>query len=81
MQAIILAAGVGNRLGALGARPKALLEFGGETLIARHLRVLAAHAVTKVTLCVGYQAEALMDAAVFAASEVTCIQNTDFITH
>ena len=39
MIAVILAAGRGRRLGS--DRPKGLLEFGGRTLIARHLDNLA----------------------------------------
>ncbi len=79
MRAIILAAGLGNRLGALGAQPKALLEFGGESLIHRHLRILAAHAVTQITLCVGYRAEDLISAVTaYGASNVRTVHNTEF---
>jgi choline kinase len=58
MQAIILAAGVGERLGdtALG-RPKALLEMGGASLLARHCRVLRAHGVTEIHVITGYGAD------------------------
>ncbi|MBI2801500.1 MAG: phosphocholine cytidylyltransferase family protein [Gammaproteobacteria bacterium] len=79
MQAIILAAGIGNRLGALGARPKALLEFGGESLIHRHLRILAAHAITQITLCVGYQGEELIGAVnACGISNVSSVRNADY---
>lgn len=40
MKGILLAAGVGRRLGS--ERPKALLEVGGRTLLARHLENLEA---------------------------------------
>ncbi len=40
MKAVLLAAGVGRRLG--HDKPKALLEIGGRTLLARHLENLAA---------------------------------------
>ena len=40
MKAVLLAAGVGRRLG--HDKPKALLEIGGKTLLARHLENLAA---------------------------------------
>jgi len=60
MDAVILAAGVGNRLGELGGdRPKSLLEFGGRSLLARHLDALAAIGVEKLTVCVGYRHELL----------------------
>jgi len=57
MRAVILAAGVGRRLGAHGDAPKCLLEFGGQTLLARHVTNLRRHGVTEVTVCVGYRAE------------------------
>jgi choline kinase len=59
MQALILAAGVGNRLGELGERPKSLLEFDGRSLLARHLENLAALGVTRLTVCVGYRHDLL----------------------
>lgn len=60
MDALILAAGVGNRLGELGGdRPKSLLEFGGRSLLARHLDALARIGVARLTVCVGYRHEAI----------------------
>lgn len=60
MDAVILAAGVGNRLGELGGdRPKSLLEFGGRSLLARHLDALALTGVARLTVCVGYRCEAV----------------------
>jgi choline kinase len=55
VQAILLAAGVGQRLAR--AAPKCLLEFGGRSLLARHLDTLAALGVHQVTLCVGHGAD------------------------
>ena len=55
--AIILAAGVGRRLGAINGIPKSLLEFGGRTLLARHLDALRAHGVTDVSITVGHRRE------------------------
>ena len=42
MRAIMLAAGIGQRLfgGDPAAEPKSLLEFGGKTLIERHLAAM-----------------------------------------
>lgn len=56
MHAIILAAGVGKRLLQVQATPKCLLEFGGVSLLARHLDNLAALGIEQVTICVGYEA-------------------------
>lgn len=57
MKAIILAAGVGRRLASERPRPKCLLEFGGRTLLQRHLDALEGIGVDSVTLCVGYESD------------------------
>ena len=63
MKAIILAAGLGWRLGEQGRKmPKCLLTFGGETLLERHLRILEQIGVTDVHVGVGYQAELIESA-------------------
>ena len=53
--AIILAAGMGRRLGAEQTKPKILLEFGGESLLSRHLSALDRHGIERVAMTVGYQ--------------------------
>ncbi len=56
--AVILAAGLGTRLGAvLDALPKALLEVGPERLLGRSLRLLAAQGIVEVTIVVGFRAD------------------------
>ena len=63
VSAIILAAGVGRRLGAAaGDRPKVLLEFGDRTLLERHLEALRAHGVEDISITVGHRRE-LIEAA------------------
>ncbi|MCC6201774.1 MAG: NTP transferase domain-containing protein, partial [Gammaproteobacteria bacterium] len=55
MRALILAAGIGQRLSGSGHDgPKSLLRFGDRTLLQRHLDALAALGITQVTLCVGF---------------------------
>ncbi len=63
MQAIILAAGRGNRLAEFNpdARPKCLLEFGGKSLLARQLDCLFRFGVRQATLVVGYEADQIID--------------------
>jgi|LauGreDrversion4_2_1035121.scaffolds.fasta_scaffold318984_2 choline kinase len=78
MRAVMLAAGVGNRLGDHGSQPKSLLAFGGKTLLQRHLENLAACGIESLTLCVGYEAALLREAVVNAPLPVTCIMNHDF---
>ena len=49
MRAIMLAAGVGARLGAgAEAAPKVLLEFGGTSRLRRHLEILRAAGVRDI---------------------------------
>jgi choline kinase len=58
---VILAAGRGSRLGALGdATPKSLLDVGGRTLADRHLEGLRlARSVASVTVATGHPAQAI----------------------
>jgi choline kinase len=53
--AIILAAGVGRRLGT--DAPKVLLEFGGKTLLARHLAALHANGIADIAITVGHRGD------------------------
>jgi choline kinase len=58
MQAVLLVAGVGRRLGpAHDGRPKVLLPFGGKTLLQRHIEILGACGVEQVLLVVGHRAD------------------------
>jgi NDP-sugar pyrophosphorylase family protein len=54
----ILAGGLGTRLGErVRDTPKPLLEVAGEPFLVHQLRLLAAHGVSEVVLCVGYRGE------------------------
>jgi N-acetyl-alpha-D-muramate 1-phosphate uridylyltransferase len=54
----ILAGGLATRLRPLTEKiPKALLEIAGEPFIAHQLRLLRAHGIERVVLCVGYLGE------------------------
>ena len=58
MDALILAAGRGQRLGLRGTQgPKCLLRLGGRTLLARHLDALVACGVERARVVVGYRAD------------------------
>ena len=60
MRALILAAGIGYRLGGGEQQPpKSLLRFGGRSLLERHLDVLAGCGVDEVVIGVGYRAESI----------------------
>lgn len=61
MQAIILAAGMGKRLGELTKEnTKCMVEVGGVRLIERALRILDKKNLSKIVLVVGYQYENLI---------------------
>jgi len=78
MRAILLAAGLGSRLG--GGRPKVLLSIGGETLLARHLAILTGCGIDEVVIGVGHRAEEI-GAAVAALAPtlpVRLVTNPDF---
>jgi choline kinase len=63
MQAIILAAGRGNRLRDKNpdGRPKCLLEFGGRSLLSRQMAGLADYGVRHVELVVGFEADRIIE--------------------
>ena len=63
MHAIILAAGRGNRLAEHNPEglPKCLMEFGGRSLLARHLELLLHSGVRDVDLVIGYEADRIID--------------------
>jgi choline kinase len=81
MRAIILAAGVGNRLqGAGHAGPKALLRFGGKSLLARHVALLRAAGVSDIVVATGFEAPTIEAALadLGGASTVRCVHNPEF---
>jgi choline kinase len=80
-RACILAAGVGNRLGAVEDKlPKALMAFGGKSLLARHLANLARIGIESVAIGTGYRAAALRAEATAAGfpGEIEFVHNPDF---
>ncbi len=60
--AVLLAAGVGRRLGDSHDGPKVLLEFGGRSLLERHIKALVANGVPRLMITVGHEAQAIRDA-------------------
>ena len=82
MKAIMLAAGVGSRLsgGDDDHPPKVLLEFGGLTLLERHVRALQGAGVAGLTLVVGYRAPDVQRAldALSLGDFVRVIENKEF---
>ena len=83
-KALILAAGIGRRLGEpeAGKRvsPKAMLNFGGKTLMDRHIGILRRLGISDITVVIGFAA-AEMRAALAALTEGPPIRvavNPDF---
>ena len=62
MKALMLAAGLGRRLYGDENQelPKALLQFGGQTLIERHIIILQACGVDELNLIVGHRKDDLL---------------------
>lgn len=83
MQAIILAAGRGNRLADFNpdGRPKCLLEFDGKSLLSRQLDSLFRLGVHQVTLVVGYEADMILEhvATLHSRPEVAYVYNPAYI--
>ena len=63
MQTIILAAGRGSRLEQHNPdhRPKCLMEFGGRSLLARHLDVLYRLGIRQTDIVLGYEADRVIE--------------------
>lgn len=56
MQAVILAGGLGTRLGEeTSLRPKPMIEIGGMPIIWHIMKVYAAHGVNDFIVCLGYK--------------------------
>ena len=80
MRAVILGAGVGERLQMPELPPKIMLTFDGETLLARHVAMLRHYGVTRIDLVVGYRAERVEReiAAIGAEQVVQTFYNAEY---
>ena len=56
MQAVILAGGLGTRLGEeTSVRPKPMVEVGGMPIIWHIMKIYSAHGVNDFVVCLGYK--------------------------
>lgn len=81
MKAIILAAGVGNRLGDISkGKPKCLLEFEGKSLLHRHITLLLQFGITEILVVTGYRQDTIKDELLRMDVEenVRTVFNADF---
>ena len=79
MKAIILAAGIGNRLGeASASKPKSLLEFEGKSLLKRHIDILLENQIEELTIVTGYQSKLIETHLQDSALPINYIYNERF---
>lgn len=81
MKAIILAAGVGKRLGELSAGlPKCLLNFDGVSLLHRHIKLLSQLEVSDICIVTGYRENEIKDelARLDLNANIKTISNPDY---
>ena len=76
MKAIIMAAGVGWRLGE-GSPPKSLYEFGGKSLLLRHIEHLHNLGVADIMVGIGYRSH-LLRAELAGIGGVRTVYNPDY---
>ncbi|MBW2341155.1 MAG: phosphocholine cytidylyltransferase family protein [Deltaproteobacteria bacterium] len=64
MKAVILAAGVGSRMGEVGRYlPKCLLQIGGKPILRKQVETLNANGITDISVVVGYCEEMIKRAS------------------
>jgi choline kinase len=79
MTGVILAAGRGARLnGGNSALPKCLVPLGGETLLARNIRLLRGAGVDDIVVVVGCAADAVRQSCRSRRGGVTFVENARF---
>jgi choline kinase len=82
-QVLILAAGVGKRLGSavsgVSRKPKAMLNFGGKSLMARHVAILNQLGLSQITVVIGFEAEDMRASlAPLGELPISIVMNPDF---
>jgi choline kinase len=83
-KAVILAAGVGKRLGEPGPgqhkMPKAMLNFDGKTLLARHIGILRGLGISDISVVIGFAAGEMREAlsALDQGPPISIVFNPDY---
>lgn len=80
-EAIILAAGLGQRMGArTKLMPKGLIDIGGEALVQRSVRLLLSRGVTRIRIVTGHLSGCYEEAFSAAGGAVELVYNPDYAT-
>jgi choline kinase len=78
-RALILAAGIGRRLGTgMEHKPKALLRFGGASLLGRHVAILRENGIADITVVTGYREDDIRAELDTIGGGVATVTNPDF---
>src|SRR5687767_2262867 len=83
MQAVILAAGMGRRLGVLTKdRTKCMIELNGRTLIERSLDILSRLDLDRIVIVIGYEGQDVRDTVgdSYGTVPVQYIENAEYRT-
>ena len=83
MQAIILAAGNGTRLGRLTQSiPKCMVEVNGVSMIERSLRILDTKSLKRIVVVIGFKGQVLIDfiAGLNIKTEIVFVENEVYST-
>lgn len=74
MKAVMLAAGIGGRLGFMAAKhpPKVLLRFGGKSLLQFHIEILKQYGVEELVLGIGYRHKEI-------EHQIACLGEQDYV--
>lgn len=79
--AVILAAGMGTRLGTLAAgQPKGLISIGGEAIIARSVRTLQTAGIRDFVFVIGWQGDAYRTWCARHCPAARVVENAAFAT-
>jgi 2-aminoethylphosphonate-pyruvate transaminase len=81
MRVVIVAAGMGIRLGSVTRElPKGLIEFGGKTLLERSLDAVAAHGLKRALIVIGFEGERIRRRIgdSYEGMEVAYVENSEF---
>jgi len=81
MKSIILAAGMGNRLGEIpGGLPKCLIQIEGESLLKRNIKILEQNTIKEILVVTGYRANAIHEELknIQSTSSIKTVNNPEF---